>query len=238
MSTSTNSIPNATIEVMVRSLFKETNRYGFRQVDYLRFVNMLLDISMKNGRDPQRPAPGSHAYDAAKQSDLPLIGEQTKVRRLVEADDKALLQQWLVDDEGRHFLRSRITAQLVTVDELLTQQQHILGLITLNQSNEKPVGLIAFFDYDPLQRKAELRKLIRESQFQRVGITREAITLWVQFGIATLGLNKIYINTTDTNIRNIKLYEELGFKVEGILRNECFFEGKYHDVLKMGLVTE
>ena len=40
------------------------------------------------------------------------------------------------------------------------------------------------------------------------------------------------------NIGNIKLNEELGFQVEGILRNEVYFDDQYHDILRMGMLIE
>jgi RimJ/RimL family protein N-acetyltransferase len=39
----------------------------------------------------------------------------------------------------------------------------------------------------------------------------------------------------DTNFRNIRLNESLGFVVEGILRNEYVLDGRERDVLRMGL---
>ena len=54
MNASETSIPKATIEAVARNLFKQTHLYGFRQVDYLRFVNLLLDMTMKNGNNQQR----------------------------------------------------------------------------------------------------------------------------------------------------------------------------------------
>jgi len=85
------------------------------------------------------------------------------------------------------------------------------------------------------EHKAELRKLIGEPGMRAKGLAKESTRLWIHYGIEVLGLRKIYLNTLDTNIRNIKLNEELGFKFEGILRNEVFFDGKYHDVLRMGI---
>lgn len=41
-----------------------------------------------------------------------------------------------------------------------------------------------------------------------------------------------------TNVGNIKINEEIGFRVEGVLRNEVFIDGRYHDVLRMGLWDE
>jgi len=68
-----------------------------------------------------------------------------------------------------------------------------------------------------------------------MGLAKEATKLWIEYRILALGLKKIYLNTLFTNVRNIRLNEDLGFQVEGILRNEIFFEGKHYDVLRMGL---
>lgn len=48
-------------------------------------------------------------------------------------------------------------------------------------------------------------------------------------------MRKIYINTLDTNIRNIRLNEALGFRLEGILRDEVLLDGTCHDVLRMAV---
>ena len=239
MGVSTNSsIPNATIEAIARSLFKETAQYGFRQVDYLRFVNVLLDMSMKNGINPEKMNSENVIYDPKKMVTLPLVGERVKVREFVIEKDKPHYDKWVADKDGRHFLISRITAKTTEIGGLIKSDQNIIGVIILNNSEETPIGLLAFFDYDKVQRKAELRKLIGEPEFRGKGLAKEATKLWIQFGISNLGLKKIYLNTIDTNIRNIKLNEELGFKVEGILRNECLVDGKYHDVLKMSYLSE
>ena len=62
--------------------------------------------------------------------------------------------------------------------------------------------------------------------------------LWVGYGLGALGLKKIYLNTLSTHIGNIKINEEIGFQVEGILRNEVLVDGTYRDVLRMGLWHE
>ena len=95
---------------------------------------------------------------------------------------------------------------------------------------------MAFLDHDFEQKKAELRKLIGNPAFRSKGYGKEATKLWIQYGISNLGLRKIYLNTLQTNVRNIRLNQELGFKVEGILRNECSIDGKLYDLLRMGLI--
>ncbi len=139
----------------------------------------------------------------------------------------------MTDTRGRHFLLSRTTAEPV---DLLATDRNILGVITLGDG--RPIGMTAFLDYDPVQKKAELRKLIGEPEHRGKGYGKQASALWIQYGIQNLGLRKIYLSTLETDLRNIRLNEELGFKVEGILRSECWFDGEYHDILRMAFLAE
>lgn len=238
MSTSTKTIPNATIEAIARSLYRETSQYGFRQVDYLRFVNILLDMSLKSSTHTEKNEQKINFHYSNQKISLPLVGERVKIRGFAEETDRELFKKWISDAEGRHFLISRITAKETTIEQCITDRDNILGVICLNKEAEKPIGLLAFLDYDQNQRKAELRKLIGETEHRGKGLAKEATRLWIEYGISVLNLKKIYLNTLDANIRNIKLNEELGFQVEGILRNEFFFNNEYHDVLTMSYLIE
>lgn len=40
------------------------------------------------------------------------------------------------------------------------------------------------------------------------------------------------------NERAQKVYHRLGFQVEGRLRQECYTDGAYHDMIVMGLLRE
>jgi RimJ/RimL family protein N-acetyltransferase len=230
------AIPHETLETIARSFFKAAVGYGFHQMDYIRFVNLVLDMSMKNTAvAPQRQAAPPLAQAEAQDS-LPLEGGNLAIRRYNRAHDCALLDRWMTDKTGRYFLLSRTTAQPLELHELLDSDRSILGVIT--GVDGLPIGLMAFLDHDRMQRKAELRKLIGDVQYRGKGYGKEATALWVRYGISSLGLKKIYLNTLETDLRNIRLNEELGFKVEGILRNECWFDGEYHDILRMALLVE
>ncbi len=89
---------------------------------------------------------------------------------------------------------------------------------------------------NPAQQKAELRKLIGDPRIRGKGLAKEATRLSIQYGLTTLDLRKIYVNTLNTNLANMRLNEDLGFLVEGILRGEAVVDGRRHDVLRMGLL--
>jgi len=239
MKTKELNIPDATIETLARSFFKQSANYGFQQEDYLRFVNILLDFAMRR-RNGETNGFQNHTETAneGRQKDgvtlsLPLRGEAIKIRAFKPSTDRPLLEKWLADEFGRYFLLSRISSRDLCIDDLLDPDINILGMVTL--PDESPIGIVGYLNYDERQSKAELRKLIGEPQMRARGYGKRATELWIQYGIHGLQLHKIYLNTLNTNIRNIRLNEELGFRVEGILRNETLIDGKYHDVLRMSL---
>lgn len=51
-----------------------------------------------------------------------------------------------------------------------------------------------------------------------------------------LNFNSVYLEVTETNTRAIHIYEKLGFKIDGRLRNRIFREGTYWDTLYMSLL--
>ena len=236
MKTLEQKISDNSIEIVARSFFRESLAYGFKQEHYLRFVNLLIDLAMSNHKKAEVKQKSKNRLKDPKPISLPLQGNRVIIRAFEAPRDQPVFDKWLADEYGRHFLLSCMTAKKMTLDDLINKKSNIFSVICL--IDKTPIGSVAFLNYDPLQQKAELRKLIGDPKMRGMGFAKEATQLWIQYGTTTLGLKKIYLNTLNTNIRNIKLNEELGFKVEGILRNEVFFDGKYHDVLRMGLLNE
>jgi len=224
------------IEVIAKSIIKEAKEIGFQKGDYLKLANLLLDSAIKIDTGAQNGNNGNFVkYSSGVKVNLPLQGENIIVREFEKNSDADNLKRWMEDAIGRYFILTRATIRTYNVDRLIEDENHILGIITLKDNT--PIGIMAFLDYDKSQKKGELRKLIGEPAYRGKGFGKEATKLWIQYGISNLGLKKIYLNTLQTNVRNIRLNQELGFKVEGVLRNECTIDGKQYDILRMGLVV-
>jgi RimJ/RimL family protein N-acetyltransferase len=238
-------VPDITLETLARAFFREGAKYGFGRVDYIRYATLLLDQVLKNRRGDQpgnpsgwyasieMPDPGFTTITLPESPHLPLRGPRVMVRAMDPARDVPLFERWVAEADGRYFLLSRTTAQQQPIGDLVTSPTSVVGIITLPDGT--PIGAVAFLDLDPDQRKAELRKIIGDPVHRGSGYAREASKLWIHYGVVHLGLKKVYLNTLETDIRNVRMDEELGFRVEGILRNEVLIDGKYHDVLRMGL---
>jgi len=224
-------LPTQTLEVVAKSFYKQSLEYGFRKEDYLRFVNILLDLGLGHG-GLYVPPPSSNHQDSAA-SDVEQESEQVTVR-LYQLEDHELLKRWIEDEEGRQFLTTRPEApRFNTLEALLESETSRFGIVSLSQ---RPIGALAYLNIDSDQHKAELRKLIGDPLARGHGYAKKATQYWIEYGISTLGLRKIYVNTLETHLKNIRLNEQLGFRVEGLLRDEVLLDGEYRDVLRMSLI--
>nr|WP_206076217.1 GNAT family protein [Marinitoga lauensis] len=68
------------------------------------------------------------------------------------------------------------------------------------------------------------------------GYGTEAMKLLVNFIFDEMNINKVKLHVFSFNKRAIRSYEKVGFKVEGVLREQIFREGKYHDEIIMGIL--
>ncbi len=232
-------IPDTTIETLTRNFFKESQEYGFKYEDYLKYVNVLLDyaINIKNINTDAKPVRSDGSEFSNKENfDLPIEAKRILIREANIDTDNRFIDKWQNDKFGRYFLLSMTNSQDSIVENLINSKHNKFGIITLK--DKTPIGVVAFLNIDKVHRKAELRKLIGNPEHRAHGYGKEATQYWIKYGFQKLNLKKIYLNTIDTNIHNIKINEEMGFKVEGILRNEAIVDGVTCDVLRMGLVLD
>lgn len=227
------TISDTTIEALARNFFKEANSYGFKYEHFLKFVNYLLGLSLspieKSTENNEKTLASNLNIKA-----LPIKTERLIIRKFNKQSDYKVIKEWMNDEYGKYFLLSISSNQSSSLDSVLFSDSSSLGAITLKDN--QLIGLLAYVNIDINSKKAELRKIIGVPNLRGKGYGKEATKAWIQYGNKVLGLRKIYLSTTDTNIRNIKINEDLGFKVEGILRNEIQIDNQFRDVLRMSLL--
>lgn len=230
------NIPEESIAVFVKGFHKQAIDYGFDKVDIVRFVNLLLDLSMRDEPGQNQPAEASTLSTKQvkpKMHELPIKGEHVILSKMDCEKHLSMIQEWVSTDNGSQFLLSRASAQLQSFEQLSKRDDCEFAMISTIKNEF--IGCVAYLNIDDQQKKAEIRKLIGVTQMRGRGLAKEATRLWVEYGLGTLGLRKIHLSTLDTNIPNVKLNQDLGFKVEGVLRKEIFFNGEYRDLLRMAL---
>ena len=70
------------------------------------------------------------------------------------------------------------------------------------------------------------------------GYGTDAVRTLSRFGFQEMNLQRIRLMVREGNPRAKAAYEKVGFKEEGRLRRATFVEGKYEDMIEMGLLAE
>ena len=68
------------------------------------------------------------------------------------------------------------------------------------------------------------------------GYGKEAVRLLLSYAFRHMNLRKVTLKVFADNYRAIRCYEKCGFTVEGCLREESYQDGRYIDILIMGIL--
>jgi len=169
-----------------------------------------------------------------------LIGTKIYLRPL-ERPDAPVLAKWINDERVTRTLQQYRPQNLQTeeawIDGLYGGERDIvLGIAT--KDGDRLVGCAGLHNIDFKDRKASFGIMIGEPEEWGKGYGSEATALMIGHGFATLNLHRIWLHVYANNAHAITAYEKLGFKREGILRQDQYREGRYVDVYTMGILRE
>ena len=91
---------------------------------------------------------------------------------------------------------------------------------------------------DLRNRHAALGLLVGDRASWGQGYGTEATRLLVRDAFETWNLNRVWLHVYEFNERALHIYQKVGFRTEGRLRQETFRAGHYWDTLVMGLLRE
>lgn len=66
-------------------------------------------------------------------------------------------------------------------------------------------------------------------EFRRLGIMREALAEIIDFGFREMALHRVQVQTDPRNTPSIRLVEGLGFRFEGVFREDQYFRERWVD---------
>jgi RimJ/RimL family protein N-acetyltransferase len=110
----------------------------------------------------------------------------------------------------------------------------IFGIRT--KDHDALVGSCQLHSINTVHRSAELQIRIGETAARGKGYGKNAVKLLLRFAFSDLNLHRVFVHVFADNAPAIRLYESTGFKKEGVLREAAFIDGKYVDVLVMGVL--
>jgi RimJ/RimL family protein N-acetyltransferase len=218
------------LNTLVQSIYAESIQMGFKSNDYIKLMNELLDMTISNKNAIEE----NNTYDNIGnliETDLPIKTKNLTIRPYDVKIDKEFVSKWLKEENNKLFLLSTTRKHNLDVESIISDDRNIFATITIK--NDLPIGLLALINIDKENSKGEMRKMLGDISQRGKGYAKEASAVWLKYCSEYLDLKKIYINTIETNIKNITLNRQIGFKIEGLLKRELLINGIEHDVLRM-----
>lgn len=78
--------------------------------------------------------------------------------------------------------------------------------------------------------------IIVKREYWNRGYAQEILPALINYAFKKLKLHKIWLMHWKENKKAGHLYKKLGFRKEGILKDEYFWKDKYHDMIRMAII--
>ena len=138
------------------------------------------------------------------------------ILRAVEPNDIDLIFKWENDQDLWHLSQTLIPFSRFDIEQyVMSADKDIfavkqLRLIIHDTEENKSVGCIDIFDFDPKNRRAGLGILIEKSE-QKKGYASEALDQVIEYSFDTLNLHQLYCNIEVDNTVSLELFRKKEF---------------------------
>lgn len=102
----------------------------------------------------------------------------------------------------------------------------------------RKIGQVNYNKIDLKNKKVEIDIIIGAKKDMGKGYGPDALKALIKYLFENFNLNKIWISARVNNPRAIRAYQKIGFKTEGVLREEDYFQGKFIDCVRFGILRK
>ena len=124
---------------------------------------------------------------------------------------------WFVSDTKSPFSKWQIKQHIEnSVYDIFTSKE--LRLIIESKNDNSKLGIVDLFEYEPQHLRVGAGIVIVK-KYQNQNIANEALKLIINYCFKILKIKQIWCNIDANNIKSIKLFENLGFEKNGVLKS-------------------
>jgi RimJ/RimL family protein N-acetyltransferase len=169
--------------------------------------------------------------------------EGKKIRiRAIEKTDIDEIMKWVNDPEVMQNLLMRYPISRYQeekwIEKALDDSDQRNRVFAIEAKDGIYLGGIGLHAINWENSNAEVGIVIGKKEHWNKGYGSDAMMTILDFAFNQMNLHRVYLRVYEYNLRGIKSYEKCGFKKEGILRDDRFVNGEYHDTIMMGILKE
>jgi RimJ/RimL family protein N-acetyltransferase len=175
-----------------------------------------------------------------------LTGDRIYLRQVIR-EDAENYYHWLNDQEITRYMQRGVYPTGVDncknyIESMQGEDNMLLAIIRKECPEngifllmEQHIGNIALLDIHSTFRSAEI-SIILGDECRGQGYGTEAIRLLVDHAFTRMNLNRLQAGMVTKNLSSRGAFMNVGFVVDGILRQAYYCDGEYQDVAIMGLI--
>lgn len=159
--------------------------------------------------------------------------------RKFERTDIPKKVEWINNPQNNRFLHYDIPISVEGTERWFDSHEgEIARYDAVIEVDGVPVGTIGLLGIDKKNSKAEYYIAIGEIMYKGKGVAKEASRLILAYGFEKLDLNRIYLYTEVENVEAQRLFERVGFKREGLIRQDIRRNESFVDRIVYGCLRE
>ena len=160
--------------------------------------------------------------------------------RFMTYDDTDLIVSWRnTDGVRKNFIYQALFTRESHENWIRTKVEtgDVVQMIICETGSDRPVGSVYVRDVDRTHHKAEYGIFIGEADARGKGYGTAAAKLMIRYCFEEMKLHRLFLRVYAENQQAIKSYEKAGFEREALLRDDVCIEGKYRDIVLMGILN-
>jgi RimJ/RimL family protein N-acetyltransferase len=169
-------------------------------------------------------------------------GKKVRIRGL-ERTDLDEIMKWVNDPEVTITLDSFVYPmskgeEEKWLEDRITKPDDKAKNFVIETKEGVYLGGIGLLNINWRHRHAEVGIVIGKKEHWNRGYGTDAMMVILDLAFNKMNLHRVYLRVHAGNLGGIKSYEKCGFKKEGVEREAAFVDGKYADVIFMGILEE
>jgi len=168
-----------------------------------------------------------------------LEGHRTVLRPMDKVTDLEQVMRWINDPANRSFLLTHLPQGRRAEEEWFDKQGKsdtdiVLGIVA--KPEQRLIGSMGLHRIEWKNRVATTGTLIGDAGYRDKGYGTDAKMALLEYAFHELGLNKINSAAFAFNPRSIAYSRKCGYRVEGRRRQQVFKDGRFHDIVELGVL--
>ena len=100
------------------------------------------------------------------------------------------------------------------------------------------IGTCGLHSHRDIYKSWEARFLIFDAHSVGKGLGKQVCRLLTTYAFRRLNAHRVWLGVSEDNKRALKCYLDCGYVFEGRLRDEIFYQGKYHAAIRMSVLEQ